>query len=70
MAKSGIVRYEGYKGSTGGGMKNKRKKKIARQRNEEAIELRLQKQAEEKAKLLVKSQYAKEAKEWSERYEY
>jgi len=70
MAKSGIVRYAGYKGTTAGGAKNKRKNKLAKQRKEEEIDLRLRKQREEKEKLLTKSLYAKEAKEWSERYEH
>ena len=70
MGMKGIVKYANYKGSAGGGTKNKRKKKLSRERMEEAICLRLRKQQEEKARNIVKTQYAKEAKEWSERYDY
>ena len=70
MAMKGSVKYANYKGSAGGGTKNKRKKKLSRERMEDAICLRMRHQQEEKAKNINKNQYAKEAKEWSERYEY
>ena len=70
MAKSGIVRYANYKNTAGGGAKNKRKRKLNIIRTEEAIQLRLRTQALEKQKMLEKAKYLREAREWSERYEF
>lgn len=44
----GIVRSEGYKGESGKGMKNKRKKKVAQQRFEaRMIQLKREREIEE-----------------------
>lgn len=69
MSMKGTVRYENYNGSAGGGMRNHRKRKLAKERKETAIASRIQKQHDEKMKNIAKNRYAKEAKEWSERYE-
>ena len=70
MSMKGTVKYANYSGTSAKGTRNHRKRKLAKVRMEEAIRLRLRKQAEEKLKNIAKGQYAKEAKEWSERFEY
>lgn len=65
-----MVRYANYRGNPSNGMKNHRKRKLAKARKEEAIRKRMRIQYEERLKNIEKMKYAKEAKEWESRYSY
>lgn len=61
---SGVVKYPNYKGSAGGGRKNRRKSKESKIRKEQMLIEHMRKRRDELQKTIEKNKYAKEAREW------